>query len=201
MAEKNIGGNYFDKYNSKNPIVKILLKNFYKTFIDIIEKENINSMIDVGCGEGYLTNILREFFKENNRDVKITALEYDNETVLLANKIHPSLNIKQGDILNLNGRYDLLISAEVLEHIEDFEKAIENCKKVSPICIFSVPNEPWWRIVNICRLKYLKRLGNTPGHINHWSRKRFYQLLKKYFKDVEVKTTGLWSVAICKKPI
>ncbi len=69
MAEKNIGGNYFDKYNSKNPIIKILLKNFYKTFIDVIGKENINSMIDVGCGEGYFTSILSEFFKKNNQDV------------------------------------------------------------------------------------------------------------------------------------
>lgn len=198
MVEKNIGGNYFDKHNSKNPITKILMKNFYKTFIDAIKKENIKSMIDIGCGEGHLTNILKTYFKKNNRDVKITALEYDEETILFANKTYPSLNVKHGDILNLNGRYDLLISSEVLEHIEDFETAIKNCKRVSPVCLFSVPNEPWFRITNICRLKYLKRLGNSPGHVNNWSKKEFYQLLKKHFKYVEIRTTGLWNVAICK---
>jgi 2-polyprenyl-3-methyl-5-hydroxy-6-metoxy-1,4-benzoquinol methylase len=194
MCEKNIGGNYYDKHNSKNLIVKILMKNFYNTILDFVKKEDISSMVDIGCGEGHLTNILRLFFE----NVKITALEYDKKTVLIANKLYPSLNVKQGNILNLKGKYDILISSEVLEHVKDFQRAIDNCRKVAPVCIFSVPNEPWFRIANIMRLKYLKHLGNTPGHINNWSKKEFEKLLKKNFKSVKIKTTSLWNVALCK---
>lgn len=200
IKETIIGGNYYDKHNSKNPIIKILMKNFYRTFIDLISKENINNMIDIGCGEGHLTNIIRTYFEKKKRIVGITALEYDKKTVLLANKLYPSLFVKQGSIFNLEGKYDLLISSEVLEHIRDFKEAINNCKKVAQICIFSVPNEPWFRIANICRLKYLSRLGNTPGHVNNWSKNSFYQLLAKHFNSVKIKTTGIWSIAICKQP-
>lgn len=201
MAEKNISNHYFDNCNFKNPIIKILMKNFYKTLIDAVKKENITSMLDIGCGEGHVTNILKTYFEKNNQNVNIVGLDYDQQAVLCANRIYPSLNIKQGNILNLSKKYDLLISTEVLEHIEDFETAIKNCKKVSPICVFSVPNEPWFRIANIFRLKYLKKLGNTPGHVNNWSKKEFYQLLKKHFKCVKIRTTGLWNVVVCKKPI
>lgn len=201
MNSKNIGGNYFDKHNSKNPILRRLMKNFYNTFIDSVKDEDISTLVDVGCGEGHLTNILTAYFKNNGKNVSITALEYEPETVDLANKLYTSLNVKKGDILNLEGNYDLLISSEVLEHIDDFDKAIANCKNAAPICIFSVPHEPWFRIANVCRLKYLRRFGNTPGHVNNWSKKRFSKLLSKHFSSVEIKTTGLWSVAICKNPI
>lgn len=49
--EKNIGGNYFDKHNSKNPLVRILMRNFYKTFLKCLEKEYFSTLVDIGCGE------------------------------------------------------------------------------------------------------------------------------------------------------
>lgn len=192
--------NYTDNHNSKNPAIRYLMKNFYNSFINEIKKENITNMIDMGCGEGHLTNVLYSFFKKNKKDIKITGIEYCPETVSFARKKYPHLNIKQGDILNFKGKYDLLISSEVLEHIKDYQEAIINCKKISSTCIFSVPHEPWFRIANMLRFKYLKRWGSTPGHINHWSKKKFYFLLKKHFKDVKIKTTGFWLVAKCKNP-
>lgn len=201
MDTKIIGGNYYDKHNSKNPIVKYLMKNFYKTYIDLINQENISNLVDIGCGEGHLTNILHSDFEKRSKKIKITALEYDDQMVQLANKLYPGLKVKKGDILNLEDKYDLLIASEVLEHLTEYEKAINSCKKVSEICIFSVPNEPWFRMANICRLKYLKKLGNTPGHVNNWSKKNFHKLLRKHFKCVKIKTTGIWNVAVCKQPI
>lgn len=174
---------------------------FYRRMIDLIRNEKIGSMIDVGCGEGHLTNILGSFFEENGLNVRITALDNDSETIMRVKETYPSLDVKHGDILDLDGSYDLLLSSEVLEHLKDYHKAIRNCMRVSPICIFTVPNEPWFRIANILRLKYFKRLGSTPGHLNNWSKKEFRRLLERKFGRVEVKTAFLWNIAKCKDPI
>ena len=37
--------------------------------------------------------------------------------------------------------------------------------------LVSVPREPLWRMLNMARGAYWSDLGNTPGHLNHWSRR------------------------------
>jgi hypothetical protein len=39
--------------------------------------------------------------------------------------------------------------------------------------LVSVPREPLWRMLNMARGAYWPALGNTPGHLNHWSRRSF----------------------------
>ena len=39
--------------------------------------------------------------------------------------------------------------------------------------LVSVPREPLWRGLNMARGAYLRDLGNTPGHVNHWSKRAF----------------------------
>jgi len=198
QKETNIGGSYYDKHRSKNPIIKYLMKNFYDTYIKLVLKENISNMVDIGCGEGHLSNILEKEFVKRGLNIKKDAFDIDAKIVKLANITYPNLNVRKGDILTLKGNYDLLIASEILEHLIEYKAAILNCKNIAKICIFSVPNEPWFRMANIIRLKYLKRLGNTPGHINHWSEYKFKKLLKNYFNNVEMQTTGLWIIAVCK---
>lgn len=194
---KEKGGNYYDKHNSKNPIVKWLLSNFHNIILNMIKESNTNNLLDIGCGEGYTTNTIKNKFP----NIKITAREYDYETVLKSNIIHNNLNIKKGDIYNLKFKdnfFDMVLSSEVLEHLEQPNLAIKECKRVSKkYCLYSVPNEPWWRIVNMMRLAYLPRFGNTPGHINHWTKTGLKKMLKKHFKHVVVKRAILWNVALC----
>ena len=45
--------------------------------------------------------------------------------------------------------------------------------------LVSVPREPLWRGLNMARGAYLKDLGNTPGHLNHWSKRSFVALLSR----------------------
>ena len=37
--------------------------------------------------------------------------------------------------------------------------------------LVSVPREPLWRGLNMARGAYMRDLGNTPGHVNHWSKR------------------------------
>jgi len=194
---KEKGGNYFDKHGSKNPFIKYFMNQFHNVLFMLINKINIKTLLDVGCGEGYTTNLVQKEFP----DVNITAIEFDEATVKKANEINSGLKVEKGDIYNINFKdnyFDAVLSSELLEHLEYPEKAIKECKRVSKkYCIFSVPNEPWWRIANILRLSYLPRLGNTPGHIQHWTKKSFRRLLKKHFKHVVIKNSILWNFALC----
>lgn len=193
-----ITGNYFNKYTSKNPIVKWMMKKFKRDLDHFIKKIKPISILDVGCGEGYLTKFL-----DSNNDLKIIGIDVGEDVIKRAKEMNPGLKFEKGSIYNLKYKdesFDCVIANEVLEHIEDPDKGLEEIKRASKkYVIISVPNEPFFRLANILRLRYLKRLGNTPGHIQHWNRFQFKRLLRKHFEKVQIKQSTLWNFGICKK--
>ena len=104
------------------------------------------------------------------------------------------------DLQSESDSADLVICCEVLEHLEDPAKALEKLSHVADkYLLLSVPNEPIWRILNVVRGAHLKRLGNTPGHLNHWSSKQFYQLAIRYMQIIEIKKPLPWTILLLKK--
>jgi len=61
-----------------------------------------------------------------------------------------------------------------------------------------VPREPIWRALNLARGKYVRDLGNTPGHLGHWSRRGFLELLGGRLEVVAVRTPLPWTMALCR---
>ena len=97
-------------------------------------------------------------------------------------------------------QFDLVLACEVLEHLEDPKKALFEIKRVAgKFCIISVPLEPLWRVLNLARGAYLGSLGNTPGHVQHWSAKGFRALIERYFAIEQIYYPLPWQVALCKK--
>jgi hypothetical protein len=64
--------------------------------------------------------------------------------------------------------------------------------------LVSVPREPLWRGLNVARGAYLKALGNTPGHVNHWSRTAFVALLGAHGTVEEVRSPFPWTMLLVK---
>lgn len=88
----------------------------------------------------------------------------------------------------------------MIEHLEQYEKALEELFRISKkYVLVSVPREPLWRFLNLCRLKYVKDLGNTPGHINHWGHKEFKRLLSKYGNIIDTQSPLPWQVILLEK--
>ena len=70
-----------------------------------------------------------------------------------------------------DGEFDLASAIEVLEHVPDPEHTVaEMARCAERHLLVSVPREPLWRMLNMARGAYWSELGNTPGHLNHWSR-------------------------------
>ncbi len=197
IKEKNVPGNFYAKHKSRNIFVRWLMKKFYIVLFRIISKIKPRTMLDIGCGEGYSTAKIHRRFQ----DIKVEGCDLEFEVINLAKEkfgdikftVESAYNLKRND-----NSFEIVSALEVLEHLEYPEKAIRECKRVSKkYCIFSVPNEPWWRIINMLRLAYLPRFGNTPGHIQHWTRKKFRKMLKRHFKHVMVRKAMLWNFALC----
>ncbi len=191
------GGNIFDKYNSKNPIVKLLMKKFFTDLDIFLDSIHIIKVLDIGCGEGYITKHIKEYKK----GLVVEGIDFYDEVIEIASVRYPEIKFSQGSVYNLpyqDNSFDLLILSEVLEHLEEPVTAINEIKRVSKrYCIITVPNEPLFRIANILRLKYLSSFGNTPGHIQKWTRNDFRKLLRNHFKKYSVKISTLWQIALC----
>ncbi|ALK06631.1 MAG: hypothetical protein AAY43_06565 [Methanosarcina sp. 795] len=195
MNENFQSGNY-KKYNSKNPLMGMVISNFIENLkATVTPLENINRIIDIGCGEGFIINCLD--FSD------ITGVDISKSALKLARDKNRNFNLCAGSVYELsfkNDSFDLAIATEVLEHLEEPERAIQEIRRVSRnYCVFSVPNEPYFRIMNFLRGKNLTRFGNDIEHVQNWSSKEFVELLRKYFKILEVRKPFPWTMVLCKK--
>ncbi len=86
--------------------------------------EGVESIIDVGCGNGTITNRLGKEYKIVGVDRSIEALK-----LVETEKIQSSCD----DIPVENQSYDLVFSSELLEHLDDhtYQKTISEFKRIS----------------------------------------------------------------------
>lgn len=190
----------YKKHANTNPIQKMLIGNFYNTFYKMVKPLRANSILDVGCGEGFTLKKLEEkkIGKMNE------GIDYSSDAIKIGKKIYPELNLKKGDVYKLDYKdnsFDLSICTEVLEHLENPTKAVEEIRRVtSKYIVFSVPNEPFFILANLLRGKYIKSFGNHPEHINHWTAKGFESFLKKQgLVVVKSRHPFAWSLVLAKK--
>ncbi len=189
------------KYLSKNPAIRFIIKKFTNDLHKVIKKTKARNVLEVGCGEGVTTIKTARRFPHT----RFLATDLEKGNTHYASKINTlkNLRFKQADALTLNFKeytFDLVLCNEVIEHIKDYQTAIKNLiDHSSKYIIISVPNEPWFRIGNMLRFKYLKSFGNTPGHINNWSKSKFKKILSKHAEVLEIKTSIFWNIALLKK--
>lgn len=196
-----ISGNYFDKYGSKNPIIRLLMYRYRVAFKNYLKKIDFSTVLEIGSGEGNLLKfIIEEKFKStvfasdlDFKMVKKASLENDMGKWLLCDGLELPFFFRT---------FDLVIACEVLEHVTNPINVLEEMSRVSSKWILiSVPLEPWWRIVNFARLKYLSSLGNTPGHINHWTKNQIANIVSKQMKIIDIKTIFPWTFILAENNI
>ncbi len=191
-------GNTFDKYGSTNPVVRRLMARFEGTLGRLFEHAAPGSVLDVGCGEGVLT----EQWAVALGDKPVVGIDLEDAKLRTEweRRTRPNLSFQAVEATRLpfaDGEFDLAAAIEVLEHVPDPESTVAEMARVaSRHLLVSVPHEPLWRALNMARGAYLRELGNTPGHVNHWTRRGFVSLLSRHGDVVEVRSPFPWTMLL-----
>ena len=195
--EGTVTGNTYDKYGSSNPVVKRLMANFEGTLEHLFRQANPASLLDVGCGEGVLTHQWAQRI-----DGRVVGIDLDDPQLHEQWKGRQCPNLeymvmKAENLPFADNEFDVTTAIEVLEHVPDPEHTVSEMARVaSGHLLVSVPREPLWRGLNMARGAYLRDLGNTPGHVNHWSKRGFVQLLERYGTVEEARSPFPWTMLL-----
>ena len=99
-----------------------------------------------------------------------------------------------------NERYHTVMALEVLEHLFEPEKVLKRLVSMADeYVLLTVPNAPWFQLMNLVRGRDLIRLGNHPEHINHWNKDTFSEFVSPYAEVIDV-TTRFPFVILLAKP-
>jgi SAM-dependent methyltransferase len=191
-------GNTFDKYGSTNPVVRRLMSGFGRTLDELFAEAAPESVLDIGCGEGVLT----EQWAQALGSGRVVGTDLDDPKLKgeWATRRRPNLQFEAMPVESLSfadDEFDLVAATEVLEHVEDPEAAVTEMARVARRWVLvSVPHEPLWRALNVARGAYLRELGNTPGHLNHWSRAGFVRMLGAHGEVVHKRSPFPWTMLL-----
>lgn len=194
----NVPGNYYDKYATRNPIARAMVQGFLSAFRDLSEATGAHRAWEIGCGEGRLTLDLLE------RGWSVDAFDVERSMVDLARSGvwggGFEARVEERSIYDFEGRgaeSPVVVCCEVLEHLPDPERALRIITGLAdPWVLLSVPREPLWRTLNVARGRYLRRLGNTPGHIQHWSKGAFVRFAERHMEIVTVRSPLPWTMVL-----
>jgi 2-polyprenyl-3-methyl-5-hydroxy-6-metoxy-1,4-benzoquinol methylase len=191
-------GNTYDKYGSTNPVVRRLMAGFEGTLAELFAQAAPESVLDVGCGEGVLTHQWATQLGER----RIVGIDLDDEKLQAewATRRRPNLEYRTLAAEHMpfaDGEFDMACAIEVLEHVPDPEHTVAEMARVARRhLLVSVPREPLWRMLNMARGAYIADLGNTPGHVNHWSKRSFVRLLSQHGEVVEKRSPFPWTMLL-----
>jgi 2-polyprenyl-3-methyl-5-hydroxy-6-metoxy-1,4-benzoquinol methylase len=193
-----VTGNTYDKYGSSNPVVKRLMAGFESALDELFQRAAPSSVLDVGCGEG----VLVQQWALARPQARMVGIDLEEESIQAgwAERSAPNLSYRVMPAENLpfaDDEFELASAIEVLEHVPDPEHTLaEMARCASSYLLVSVPREPLWRMLNMARGAYWGALGNTPGHLNHWSRRSFVRALSAHGEVVEARSPFPWTMLL-----
>jgi 2-polyprenyl-3-methyl-5-hydroxy-6-metoxy-1,4-benzoquinol methylase len=194
-------GNLYDKYGSTNPVARRLMAGFERALGELLSLADPRSVLDVGCGEGVLTDRIA-LLPGVQRVVGVDLADPQLASQWAARRRSggPQFRVMRAEQLDFgDGEFELVAALEVLEHLPRPELALAEMARVaSGWLLLSTPREPLWRALNVLRGAYVLALGNTPGHLHHFSRRRLRALAACHGEVVASRSPLPWTMLLAR---
>jgi 2-polyprenyl-3-methyl-5-hydroxy-6-metoxy-1,4-benzoquinol methylase len=197
-ADGTVTGNTYDKYGTRNPVARLLQRGFERNLEDLFASTEPASLLDVGCGEGVLT----ERWARRLDPARVVGIDLDDPLIAAewAKRSAPNLTYiaqRAEQLPFADGEFDLVTAIEVLEHVPDPAHTVaEMARCAGRHVLVSVPREPLWRGLNMARGAYWRELGNTPGHVNHFSKAAITALCARHGDVIETRSPFPWTMVL-----
>ena len=157
----------------------------------VIENLQLGSVLDVGCAGGEISDFAAQIGH------KVVAIDLNQPQNQLTNAIFVQHDLDKGLPLTIDGKFDLIVCADVLEHLRspdkllyDLQERLTNSGKI----IASIPNFGNWypRIrVLLGKFDYDARGILDQSHLRFFTRKSFTRIANTAGYDVtKIWTTG-----------
>jgi 2-polyprenyl-3-methyl-5-hydroxy-6-metoxy-1,4-benzoquinol methylase len=198
-----ISDDYFDqfetvKYRRRGRLRRTLIRRFARTVLELVQTPEVvvQSVLEVGIGEGFLSGVLSERFP----GARFVGVDSSAESLARVKGRFPWIEVRVGTAYDLSavvGPFDLVVCAEVLEHLENPARALDEVANLRPrYAMLTVPHEPFFRLSHLAAGENLARWGNDPEHIQHFGRRSLRSLLERRFDVVTLRGSFPWLLAL-----
>ena len=199
MSNEHRSGNR-QKHESQNPIQRALIDHFHRAAVEMIARARPRSILDLGCGEGFALQALLDA----GVDAELTGIDLSRGAIDFAReRLGDRVTLECADARDLAAdgrRFDMVMMLEVLEHIPEPRRMLPILERLTRRhVLLSVPWEPFFCGLNLARLKNVRRLGNDPEHVNHWTRQGFIDFVGRRFRVDATPRVFPWSMVLAER--
>ena len=143
----------------------------------LLKKNNVTpkEIIEVGCGAG---GILKALSNDLGKNIKLAGYDISPQAIAMAKEFeNENLSFYNEDIMQAkNIHTDLLLTIDVLEHVDDYYNFLEDIRAKSEFFIFHIPLDLACRTV--LKPHVLMQQRNTVGHIHYFTKEMVLWILK-----------------------
>lgn len=186
--------NFYDSYHKQNNnYSKIISENNFTYFyiLEFLQEHFMmdfanKKILDVGCGVGTMSLLLASL------GGKVEGIDISERAINIAK--NAKKNVKLKDVVFLRqelkkgkGNFDLVISTEVIEHIEndkDFLNKIKSNLRKNGLLVLTTPSKENF----FYKMGFYQNFDEKVGHLRRYTRKGLTKLIEKQgFVVIDVK--------------
>ncbi len=195
VTAKSYESTNLSKHTADNWLYRKHLESFYDELAKVVGQTGCETLLDAGCGEGFVVN----FLTTRMPDLKVTGVDVNEKAIEYAQEhFGEKARFRRGSVYKLpfsDKSFDAVLCSEVLEHLDDPNRAIGELKRVARShVIITVPHEPYFQWLN--NVGRFIGVSEDPGHVNFWTSNTFQAFVSAHFDDPTFAWKQLYQIAL-----
>lgn len=158
----------------------------FKEVLKLYSPVSKEKVLEVGCNTGEFCWLL-----DKNYDVVVEGIDINAHAIEIAKLNYPDIKFRVMDFFDLEGQYDVIYMQQVIEHIENPDKALIKLKsllKSGGKLILTCPNH-WAYVSKSISWLMNKKFCYDPTHVHEFNPKELVSIVEDSgFKKLKLLT-------------